>query len=131
MKRLLLLMFLALMAIPTFAQTTAAPTAPHRAPIRDPFARPTAETLKRMESEPAPQVQAPVEVESDSAVATYPEDTTAPTQTQSYAVMEEPASTAGDTTMWVLGGIAALGLIGALAYVILGMGSDDRTVYTT
>jgi len=135
MRKLLLLLFMAWMAFPVFAQTTTAPTVPQRAPIRDPFAKPTADQLKKMSAEPVAQPDAEMVEEARAALpAETTVDTAADTsvttdRTETYAVMEEPASSAGDTAMWVLGGIAALGLIGALAYLILGMGHDERTVY--
>lgn len=124
MKRLLLMILLALMAIPTLAQTTSGPVAPHRTTIRDPFAKPTAEQLKSMKfTEPVD-----VTIQEDGKLAsTLPP---AETATQSYAMMVEPDANPGQNVMWVLGGVAALGLIGALAYVILGMGNHETTVYT-
>ena len=125
MKRLLLMILLALLAIPTLAQTTSGPVAPHRTTVRDPFLKPTAEQLKNMKfTEPVD-----VTIQADGKLAsTLPP---AETATQSYAVMQEPDASPGQNAMWVLGGIAALGLIGALAYVILGMGShDNTTVYS-
>ena len=116
MKKILLLMLLALMALPSLAQTPP----PSRLRIRDPFAKPSAATLSSMQVPAGP-------VALETTPTTTGPVTEGPVQTESHAVMiEQDAPTQGDAALWVLGGLACLVVIGALAYVVLGANTRDE-----
>ena len=106
MKRLLLLLLLACVALPCLAQSPP----PSRMKIRDPFAKPSTRVLQSVQVDPGPVDLQTVPVSAAPASEVM--------ETHAMIIENEPPSQ-GEAAMWILGGLAGIGLIGAIAYMTL------------